>query len=153
MIVELNNYEMEFCRIMASMRNVANAGKGVKDVKMGDGDGWQYNVDGVMTEYGFCKARNLFFDCSVQPRSGGYDCVAKNGTRIDIKSTRHKGRGIAIPLKQKNDVDIFVVCYINGHALDYYGYCSAEAIYKSENIVNYGKGNCYYLPPESLAKM
>jgi hypothetical protein len=153
MIVELTEYEMNFCRILASLREIANAGKAVKDAKMGAGNGWQYNFDGVMTEYAFCKARNIFFDCSVEPRSGGYDCITNKGVRIDIKSTRHKGRGIAIPLKKKTDVDLFVVCYIEGNRVDYYGYCTAEAIYKPENIKNYGKGECYSLPLESLSKI
>jgi hypothetical protein len=153
MTVQLNEYEMNFCRILASMRDIANAGKNVKDAKMGSGNGWGYSFDGVMTEYAFCKARNIFFDCSVQPRSGGCDCVSKTGHRIDIKSTRVKQRGISIPLKIKEDVDLFVCCFIEGNDIDYYGYCKAEDLYKNENIVNWGKGDCYHLPYEKLTKM
>jgi len=153
MVVELNSYEMNFCRVLASMREIANAGSKVKDAKMGAGDGWFYNFDGVMTEYAFCKARNLFFDCSVEPRSGGYDCLGKNGVRIDIKSTRQKNRGISIPLKKKEDVDVFVCCYICESTVDFYGFCKSGDLYLDKNKVDWGKGECYHLPLEELIKM
>ena len=153
MIVTLNNYEMLFCRDLACKRMLSNLSAGVTERKVGDGDPYEIGLDGVISEYAFCKARNIFFDCSVEPRSGGYDCVSKDGVRIDIKSVRQKNRGLTIPLKIKENVDIFVLAHITGNIVNYYAYCRAEDIYKPENIKNIGYGDSYCLPLNALKQM
>ena len=52
--------EVQVCQMVGRMRSLIARGNGVRDAKMGNHDGAEADVMGMMAEYGFAKQMNVF---------------------------------------------------------------------------------------------
>ena len=149
--VFLSDAEMATCRMLGEMRSLVARGHGVKDRKMADLAGYEIDIDGMISEYAFCKHFNIFPDLIPSPRSGSCDCIYK-GKRIDIKSTRHKTGKLLATTKRNEDVDIYVLAIINGNEVIFPGYATAKQLIDPNNLSDLGYGSGYALQQHQLSK-
>ena len=66
MILTLQPDEVQICQMVGRMRSLIARGNGVRDAKMGNQDGSEADVMGMMAEYGFCETDERI------PRFGTY---------------------------------------------------------------------------------
>jgi len=149
MKIKLAVDEVTVCQMLGRMRSLIARNSGVKDAKIGDQDGAEADVLGVMAEYAFAKKFNTFPDLGLTPRSGSADGVL-NGKRYDIKSTTYKTGRLLSTMKVNPDVDIYVLAIVDGNEVDLVGWAKKEELIKDENIVNLGHGKGYALSQENL---
>lgn len=119
---------------LSSIREFVNRDFGVNDRQMGKDDGFQIAIDGMVAEIAVCKHFNVCPDLSFEPRSGGIDCIIKE-KKIDVKSTKFGKETVYIPeWKSKNNVDIYVYCYVNFRSVEILGWFSKKDIFKESNL-------------------
>lgn len=156
--VTLEPAEMAACRMMGNLRTHACRVAGSK--KGGDfgGDPIEWDENGFIGEYAFCKAHNLFFDITGIPRKHGYDCI-KDGKRVDVKTTTWKNGVLLVYESHNRDVDVYVMAILDGLTVHFPGYCGADKFYKYatriENTSRDRNGNVSYryeLPQELLSR-
>lgn len=151
--VVLTNGEIITCRLIGNMRTASNRAFRVNDMQMGGQPFWEIDEWGVIGEYAFCKSRNIFFDPSITPRSGGYDCVL-DGFYFDIKTTLYKDGQLVARAKQHEVVDMFALAILTGNVVSFPGYCLATELYRDENLTDFGNGReqAYAIPQSKLRK-
>jgi len=149
--VKLNPDEVTVCQIIGRMRSLIARSAGVKDAKMGDQDGSEADVMGLMAEYAFSKHFNTFPDLGLTPRSGSEDGTYK-GYRYDIKSTKYKNGKLLSTIKVNNDVDMYVLATIENSTVTFPGWAFKKDLIKKENIKNLGHGEGYCLEQGQLRK-
>ena len=106
---------------------------------MGDQDGSEADVMGLMAEYAFSKHFNTFPDLGLTPRSGSEDGTYK-GYRYDIKSTKYKNGKLLSTLKVNDDVDMYVLATVEDSTVTFPGWAFKKDLIKKENIKNLGHG-------------
>lgn len=145
----LTDHDMMVCRVIGNMRTMCARSNNVNDAQIGKQDSWITDEIGIIGEYAFCKLHNIFFDCSVYPRSGSYDCVLK-GKRIDIKTTTlQHGQLIAVN-KVNPDIDVFALALVDGNKVTFPGFMLAREFYMEENLkVLSGASQASYVVPQS----
>ena len=152
MILTLQPDEVQICQMVGRMRSLIARGNGVRDAKMGNKDGSEADVMGMMAEYGFAKQMSVFPDLGLTPRSGSADGVMPSGKRYDVKASKHKSARLLSTLKVNPDVDVYVLCVVDGSTLDYKGWATKEELIKEENKKDLGHGVGYALEQEKLRK-
>lgn len=135
MKIKLEPDEVTVCQTIGRMRSLIARSNGVKDAKIGDQDGAEADVQGMMAEYAFAKRFNTFPDLGLTPRSGSADGIL-NGKRYDIKSTTYKTGRLLSTMKVNPDVDVYVLAIVTGNEVDFVGWASKKELIKEENIVN-----------------
>jgi len=152
MILTLQPDEIQVCQMVGRMRTLIARGNGVRDAKMGDHDGAEADVMGMMAEYGFAKKMNVFPDLGLTPRSGSADGVMTSGKRYDVKASKHKTARLLSTLKVNPDVDVYVLCVVDGSTLDFKGWVWKDELIQEDNKTNLGHGLGYALEQEKLRK-
>ena len=152
MILTLQPDEVQVCQMVGRMRSLIARGNGVRDAKMGNQDGSEADVMGMMAEYGFAKKMNVFPDLGLTPRSGSADGVMPSGKRYDVKASKHKTARLLSTLKVNPDVDVYVLCVVDGSTLDFKGWATKGELIKEENKKDLGHGVGYVLEQEKLRK-
>lgn len=152
MILNLEPDEIQICQLVGRMRSLIARGNKVEDTKMGNQDGAEADVMGMMAEYGFAKKMNTFPDLGLKPRSGSADGVMASGKRYDVKSSRHKGARLLSTLKINPDIDIYILCIIDGNTLDFKGWATKEELIKESNKKDLGHGVGYAIDQDKLKK-
>jgi len=150
MQLTLNPDEVQICQLIGRMRSLIARSNGVKDAKIGNQDGAEADVIGMMAEYGFAKLMNVFPDLGLSPRSGSPDGVMPSGNRYDIKASKHTHARLLSTLKVNPDVDVYVLCVVDSPTLDYKGWAWKEDLIKPSNIINLGHGEGYALDQDNL---
>lgn len=149
-VVTLDAGEMAVATMLAAMRHGVNRGGNVNNSKVGPQSDHQTDVDGLVAELAFCKWRNVWPDISIQPRSGGADCVV-DGKRIDVKATRRiDGRLIAIATKNPADTDIFVLGIVDVNKVTFAGWAFANELLQESNLIDLGHGLTYAMDQSRL---
>jgi hypothetical protein len=149
MKIILTDAECLMLKTLGGMRSLVARSAGVKDAKMGDQNGLEADIDGLMGEYAFCKWKNIFPDLVPAPRSGSCDCVFKN-QRIDIKTTRYKTGRLLATLKNNQDIDIYVLAILEENIVNFVGWAKKEDLCQQKNIKNLGHGDGYSLDQNEL---
>jgi len=150
MILTLQPDEVQVCQMIGRMRTLIARGNGVRDAKMGNQDGSEADVMGMMAEYGFAKKMNVFPDLGLTPRSGSADGVMASGKRYDVKASKHKTARLLSTLKVNPDVDVYVLCVVDGSTLDFKGWAFKEELIREENKTDLGHGTGYALTQDKL---
>lgn len=143
--------EVTVCQMIGRMRSLIARSSGVKDAKMGDQDGAEADVIGMMAEYAFAKQFNVFPDLGLSPRSGSADGVVK-GKRYDIKATTYKTGRLLCTVKDNPDVDVYILAIVSGNEIDIAGWEYKENLRKEENLIDLGHGKGYALTQDKLQK-
>lgn len=151
MKIVLDHDEIAVCQIIGRMRSLIARSSGVKDAKIGNQDGAEADVIGIMAEYAFAKKFNVFPDLGLSPRSGSADGVIKN-KKYDIKSTTYKLGRLLCTIKNNPDVDFYVLAIVSGNEVDFVGWEYKENLRKEENLINLGHGFGYALSQDKLKK-
>ena len=149
--VQLTPAEIAVCRVLGNMRTISARAGAVSDKQMGKQPAFEIDEDGVVGEYAFCKAKNIFFDPSASPRSGSYDCVLM-GKRIDIKTTRYAQGRLAVTTKRNSDVDIYILALFDpaNDKVTFPGYVLADRLFQSDNLKDLGHGQSYVMEQAQL---
>jgi hypothetical protein len=143
--------EVTVCQMIGRMRSLIARSSGVKDAKMGDQDGAEADVIGMMAEYAFAKQFNVFPDLGLSPRSGSADGVVK-GKRYDIKATTYKTGRLLCTVKDNPDVDVYILAIVSGNEIDIAGWEYKENLRKEENLIDLGHGKGFALTQDKLQK-
>ena len=151
MKIVLQPDEVAVCQMIGRMRSLIARSSGVKDAKMGDQDGAEADVIGMMAEYAFAKQFNVFPDLGLSPRSGSADGVIK-GKRYDIKATTYKTGKLLCTMKDNPDVDVYILAIVSGNEIDIAGWEYKENLRKEENLIDLGHGKGYALTQDKLQK-
>jgi len=149
--ITLSDSELMTCRVIGNMRSLCARGNQVNDAIMNDGFGMVMDEVGVIGEYAFCKLQNIFFDPSVSPRSGSYDCVFM-GFRFDIKTTTRQDGRLLATKKRNPDVDAFALAIVNGNEVSFPGFYLAKDLYVESNLKDLGHGEGYAVPQSMLKR-
>ena len=88
----------------------------------------------------------------MSPRSGSADGVTKENNRYDIKSTHYKTGNLLSTLKVNQDVDVYVLAYVNKNIVDFVGWATKDELIRKENIKSLGHGSGYFLSRHKLHK-
>ena len=151
MKIVLQPDEVTVCQMIGRMRSLIARSSGVKDAKMGDQDGAEADVIGMMAEYAFAKQFNAFPDLGLSPRSGSADGIIK-GKRYDIKATTYKTGKLLCTMKDNPDVDVYILAIVSGNEVDIAGWEYKENLRKEENLIDLGHGKGYALTQDKLQK-
>ena len=151
MKITLQPDEVTVCQMIGRMRSLIARSSGVKDAKIGDQDGAEADVIGMMAEYAFAKQFNVFPDLGLSPRSGSADGIIK-GKRYDIKATTYKTGRLLCTVKDNPDVDVYILAIVSGNEIDIAGWEYKENLRKDENLIDLGHGKGYALGQDKLQK-
>jgi len=149
MRVRLGPDEVTVCQMIGRMRSLIARNSGVKDAKVGNQDGAEADVSGVIAEYAFSKLFNTFPDLGLSPRSGSADGQL-NGKGYDVKSTTYKTGRLLSTLKVNPDVDFYVLGIVDKDEVNFVGWADKKDLIREENIVNLGHGKGYALTQDKL---
>ena len=133
------------------MRTLIARASNVKDAKIGNQDGAEADVQGIIAEFAFAKQFNVFPDLGLSPRSGSCDGIY-NGFRYDIKATKYKNGRLLCTKKYNPDVDIYILAIVDGNSIDFVGYAKSEELRNEKNLINLGHGEGYAMNQENLSK-
>lgn len=153
MLVKLSDFEISIASFVAAGRQRVARDNGVIDKKVCNQDNLQVDIDGMIGELAFGKAFNLWPDLDVRPQSGTYDFLSKQGSKIDVKSTRHKTGKLLVNVKKKPDsADIYVLAVIDGNKVNIAGYMKTEEIMSDKYLTDLGYGPVYAADQANLNK-
>ena len=147
--VKLTPDEITVCQVLGRMRSLIARGANVKDAKVGDQDGSEADVTGMMAEYAFAKQMNCFPDLGLSPRSGSADGLLK-GKTYDIKSTKYKTGRLLATKKVNDDVDFYVLTVVNQDTVDIIGWAWKDELINKNNLKDLGHGEGYCLEQSEL---
>lgn len=141
--------EITVCQMIGRMRSLIARSAGVKDAKVGDQDGAEADVIGLMAEFAFAKQFNVFPDLGLSPRSGSADGIIK-GKRYDIKATTYKSGKLLCTVKDNPDVDVYILAIVSNNEVNVVGWEYKENLRKDENLIDLGHGKGYALTQDKL---
>lgn len=147
--------ERAIIKRIAAARRLSNRRNGVANGRIGPQDDDTTDLEGIAAEMAFCKLCNLYPDLNVSPRSGGHDCVGKNGARIDVKATTYdSGQLLACISKDITDADVYVLMvgrFPGPYRLA--GWATADELLAVDNVTDLGHGPTYAMPQEKLRRV
>jgi len=152
MKVTLNYQEQVIVKEIALARHLTNIDKERKDMKVGDGDDLQINIEGLAGEFAFCKLKNIYPDMSIECPLP-FDCKIDKGF-IDVKTT-HYSNGMLLVPKWKSNYPIpsyFALMIGIMPTYEFKGYFPGAEMFKPENIVNKGYKDTYGISQDRLIK-
>jgi hypothetical protein len=149
MIVILNPDEILLCQMAGRMRSLIARTASVVDAKIGNQDGIDADIMGMMGEYAFSKAFNTFPDLGLSPRSGSADGKIKNKS-YDVKTTHYKTGRLLCTLKDNPDVDVYVLAIADKASVNLVGWASKRDLRQEKNLIDLGHGKGYALTQDEL---
>lgn len=151
MIVKLTYDEIEICKTIGEKRSLIARAAHVKDQKIGNQNGVEADIQGMIGEFAFAKQFNVFPDFGLSPRSGGYDGIC-GGLRYDIKSTKYKSGRLLCTRKYNKDVDVYVLAIVDVPEVNLVGFAYSSQLINPDNLINLGHGLGYALDQYELIK-
>ena len=156
--VILNEGEQACCRLLAQRRHAVNRSNGTTDAKIGPQDANNIDLQGMGAEFAFCKAFNVWPDCSLASRSsqGGTDQCGDalyRGVTIDVKVTAYvSGRLLATRWKQSSDA-IYVLMVGSFPTYRYVGAMAAVDLLQPWRLKDLGYGLSYVAEQHELTDL
>ena len=148
--VTLDKTEQDIAEALAKRRYNAARQAGVSNAKIGPQSNWKTDLEGIGSEFAFCKLFNLFPDLTVGARKGGHDCVLLD-YKVDVKSTKYKtGRLLARKTKSLEDADIYALMIGEFPTYRFVGWAWGQELLREENIIDLGHGEGFALGQENL---
>jgi hypothetical protein len=152
MEIMLTDQELTTLNILASFRTLVARANKINDTKISKSPTIEVELDGIIGEYAFCKINNIFMaELVASPRAAGADCVYR-GKKIDIKSTRHiKGKLLGIE-RRNMDIDVYVLCVIQGYNVTFPGWLYSEELYHPSNKTRLSGVDVFAVEQKDLRK-
>ena len=148
--ITLDVTEQEIAESLAKRRYNAARKAGVENAKIGPQSNWNTDLEGIASEFAFCKLFNLFPDLTVGARKGGHDCMMYS-YKVDVKATKYKtGRLLARTSKKNEDADIYALMIGEFPTYKFVGWAWNRDLLKSDNIINLGHGDGFALSQADL---
>jgi len=156
MEIVLNQIDLLSINQLCTLRGLGSRLSGTTNLKASKKSDIQIEFEGIVGEYAFCKINNLFLEVSAQPRSGSYDCITTNGSRVDIKSTAYKTGKLLGDIRRNPDIDIYVLALLDEHPhymrVSFPGFAYSDELYDATNLTNLGSGPVYAITQDKLHK-
>jgi hypothetical protein len=149
--ISLITGEIETAKMIAIGRRRANEKHGIFNRQRSPEPPEEVELNGMGAELAFCKALNLYPDLTVKLRSGGADCVSRDGLTVDVKATGYvKGKLLVTPDKKGKGTDLYAL--VTGSMPNYtiVGYATSDEIFNDDNLAETGHGVSHALPQEKL---
>jgi len=151
MRLQLTPSELAICKHVGEMRHSITSKQGTERRQDASLDALQMSVDGVMTEYAVAKALNLFFDFNCEFRKFGADLIGKNGSTIDVKSTRKPNGNLnAVKWSSGKPADYFVLTEIMPFDIFIVGWIRRNDFLCETNLQDRGNGLFYSVDRNQL---
>ena len=148
--ITLDKTEQEIAESLAKRRYNAARNAGVQNAKIGPQSNWQTDLEGIGSEFAFCKLFNLFPDLTVGARKGGHDCTMFTH-KVDVKATKYKtGRLLARTSKTMEDADLYALMIGEFPRYAFVGWAWNHELLRDENIMDLGHGEGFALSQEQL---
>lgn len=151
MKITLNYQEQVIVKEIALARHLTNVDKERKDMKMGNGNDLQINLEGLGGEFAFCKSRNIYPDMSIdQPMP--FDCKLDKHGFIEVKTTKYKNGHLVVGTWKKDyPVPAYFVLMVGEMpTYELKGFFLGSEMFKDENIKNFGYGQTYAITQDRL---
>jgi hypothetical protein len=150
--ITLDATEQAIAEGLARRRFNAARKAGVANAKIGPQSNHLTDLEGIGSEFAFCKLFNLFPDLTVGARKGGHDCLL-DSFKVDVKSTKYKsGKLLARTSKTLDDADIYALMIGEFPTYEFVGWSLNKELLKQENIINLGHGEGYGLTQNNLKR-
>ena len=151
-VITLSHGEQISARILASLRMGINRVAGTRDRKMSPRSAFDLELDGIGGEIAYAQRRNVYFDFSVSPRSGGHDFIV-NGLSADVKTTPNATGDLLVSAsKAKNPCDIYVLMTGTFPEYTYRGFVLQQNLFIEKNLTDLNYGPTYLMPQSELDK-
>ena len=149
--ITLNETEKKICEYLAKSRYSCARENNVHNGKIGPQSNWETDLNGIGSEFAFCKMINVYPDLSIYPRKGGHDCLTHKNKTINVKSTKYKnGRLLTKMDTDPKDSDYFVLMVGEFPTYEFRGFIESEELIKKENIIDLGHGPGYGVEQKRL---
>lgn len=151
-MVNLDDIYPRMSKQLAKLRNEENKKAGIKATYT-DNDKAQLemNTQAFCAEFAFGYWANLFVDCTIHPRVGGYDFKLHNGKTVDVKHTHHKTGYLSVNTsKSTKRTDIYVLVRGTAPLFEIAGWASAEEVFRDDNINLKGREPYHKIEAENL---
>jgi len=156
--LELNDIEQQICRNIATQRFNNNRKNSVSNARIGKQSDEFTDLEGVSSEFAFCKLFNVFPDFSIDTRSSrknedNGDAVLPDGTTVDIKATKYKnGKLLAVPWK-KPSVKLFALMIGEFPSYTFKGFMRQEELLQTSRLGSLGYGETYIAEQQELKEL
>jgi len=148
--VTLDKTEQDIAESLAKRRYNAARKAGVTNAKIGPQSNHLTDLEGIGSEFAFCKLLNLFPDLTVGARKGGHDCMMFSH-KVDVKATKYKtGRLLARTSKAMEDSDLYALMIGEFPTYTFAGWAWNHELLKEENIIDLGHGKGFALSQDQL---
>ena len=121
--VILNENEQKIVEYIAKKRYKSAREKGFVNMKISNESNEEIDLRGFGAEFAFCKWENAY-PSFITGKTDKADCIASDGTRVDIKATDRINGNLLVSITKKiNDVDVyFLVVKISNEKFNIVGY-------------------------------
>jgi hypothetical protein len=156
--ITLNDIEQDTCRNIATQRFNNNRKECVNNAKIGKQSNNFTDLEGIGSEFAFCKLFNVFPDLSIEIRSSqkeedNGDAILHNGAKVDVKSTKYKnGKLLAVPWK-KPDVEFFALMIGQFPSYVFKGFMKQEELCQPNRLGSLGYGETYIAQQQELKEL
>lgn len=157
-VVVLNSAEQDICKDIAKLRYTNNRSNGVKNAKMGNQSDEFTDLEGIASEFAFCKLFNVYPDLLIECRSSirgedNGDVILPTGHRVDVKATKYpSGKLLAVPWK-KPDVDLFALMVGEFPRYIFKGFMKKDDLLCETRLGNLGHGDTYIAKQNELTDL
>jgi len=142
---KLTEADLAVCKLYASIRTISARRNGQKrPFSTGGVDHVANDEMGLVAEHAFCKHHNIFHELVFGGRDSGYDCIL-NGQRIDVKAISKPHHNLLVKRYAHvyEQVDIYVLVYVDGAETYIVGWMRKDDVVRPENMTQLEKDSCY----------
>jgi len=153
MEVNLDNGEVLMATMIGLMRNSVSRAAHIQDGKRGNLDPQTMDIDGMGAEVAFCKHMNLYPDFSLCPQKLTFDCLTKEGNKVDVKQTHYPdGRLLVLPEKKNAETTHYVLVTGKIPKFKIVGYAEKEQVFQDKNLKEMRGKKVYMIDQPDLQK-
>tara|TARA_R100001443_G_scaffold15798_1_gene25563 strand:+ start:1009 stop:1473 length:465 start_codon:yes stop_codon:yes gene_type:complete len=153
MEVNLDNGEVLMATMIGLMRNSVSRAAHIQDGKRGNLDPQTMDIDGMGAEVAFCKHMNLYPDFSLCPQKLTFDCLTKEGNKVDVKQTHYpEGRLLVAPEKIQSETTHYVLVTGRIPKFKVVGYLEKDDVFEKENLTELYGRKVYAIEQKDLKK-
>jgi hypothetical protein len=153
MEVELDNGEVLMATMLGLLRNTVARASGVRDGRRGTLDHQTMDTEGMAAEVAFCKFQNLYPDFSLTPQRLTFDCLTRDGNKVDVKQT-HYPDGMLLVLPEKKAAETTHYVLVTGRIPKFkiVGYAEKDAVFVDANLGEMRGRKVYMVEQKNLKK-